>query len=116
MYERKHEKLKSIGHFYLRLSKHVLAAFTLILFSLCLGILGYHQIEGFSWIDSLLNAAMILGGMGEVNELKTDAGKIFAALYALYSGLVVIVATGFTVAPVAHRILHHFHFVSDREG
>lgn len=74
-----------------------------------IGILGYHIFEGLPWIDSLLNASMILGGMGPVNELKTEAGKIFASLYALFSGIVFIAAASILVAPVFHRFLHKFH-------
>jgi len=77
--------------------------------SLGIGILGYRFLEHFNWIDALLNASMILGGMGPVGELKTTAGKIFASFYALYSGLIVLVAAGVIFAPVLHRFLHRFH-------
>jgi hypothetical protein len=73
------------------------------------GILGYHVLEGLAWIDALLNAAMILGGMGPVDEVHTAAGKIFAAFYALYSGLIVLVVAGVLFAPLLHRFLHRFH-------
>jgi hypothetical protein len=78
-------------------------------FSLCLGILGYHFIAGFGWVDSLLNAAMILSGMGPVGALDSDAAKVFASAYALLSGLVFIGATGILLTPVFHRVLHRFH-------
>jgi len=83
-------------------------------FALILGILGYHLIAGFSWVDSLLNASMILSGMGPVGDLKTDAAKIFASAYALFSGLVFIGATGIMLTPVFHRVLHKFH-IEERE-
>jgi hypothetical protein len=73
------------------------------------GILGYHFIADMSWIDSLLNASMILGGMGPVDPLKTDAAKLFASAYALFSGLVAITVMGMVLAPLAHRALHLFH-------
>ncbi len=79
-------------------------------FALVLGILGYHFIAGFNWVDSLLNASMILSGMGPVGELKSDAAKVFASAYALFSGLVLITATGILLAPIFHRVLHRFHF------
>ena len=78
-------------------------------FALVLGILGYHFIAGFKWVDSLLNAAMILAGMGPVGGLNSDAAKLFASAYALFSGLVFITATGILLAPVFHRVLHRFH-------
>ena len=81
----------------------------LIGFSLGLGILGYHFIAGFNWVDSLLNGAMILTGMGPVNTLSSDAAKLFASAYALFSGLVFITATGILLAPIFHRVLHRFH-------
>ena len=81
----------------------------LIGFSLGLGILGYHFIAEFNWIDSLLNAAMILTGMGPVGALNSDAAKLFASVYALFSGVVFITATGILLTPIFHRVLHRFH-------
>ena len=77
--------------------------------SLLLGILGYHFIAGFGWIDSLLDASMILSGMGPVKDLNSDAAKVFASCYALFSGVVFISATGILLAPMFHRVLHRFH-------
>ena len=77
--------------------------------SLGLGILGYHFIAGFNWVDSLLNAAMILAGMGPVGVLNSDASKLFASAYALFSGVVFIIATGILLAPIFHWVLHRFH-------
>ena len=81
----------------------------LIAFSLGLGILGYHFIAGFKWVDALLNASMILTGMGPVGTLNSDAAKLFASAYALFSGVVFITATGILLAPMFHRVLHLFH-------
>ena len=78
-------------------------------FSLGLGVLGYHFIAGFNWVDSLLNAAMILAGMGPVGTLNSDVAKLFASAYALFSGLVFISASGILLAPIFHRVLHRFH-------
>jgi hypothetical protein len=70
---------------------------------------GYVVFEGYSWVDSFLNASMLMGGMGPVGELHTGAGKVFAGFYALYCGLVELVAVGIFAAPIVHRFLHHFH-------
>ncbi len=84
-------------------------ASSLIGFSLGLGVLGYHFIAGFNWVDALMNAAMILTGMGPVNALNSDAAKVFASVYALFSGVVFISATGILLTPIFHRVLHRFH-------
>lgn len=81
----------------------------LIAVSLGLGVLGYHFIAGFNLVDAILNAAMILTGMGPVGTLTTDAAKLFASAYALFSGLVFITATGILLTPIFHRVLHKFH-------
>ena len=83
--------------------------------SLAAGMCGYHFLEKLPWVDAFLNAAMILGGMGPVDPVKTGAGKIFAGLYALYSGLALITIAGLLLAPVVHRFLHKFHLESGHE-
>jgi hypothetical protein len=110
MYEHKKEELISLPNYYSRLFKHFIIVLCIIAGSLLMGVLGYHFIEGLSWLDSLLNASMILGGMGPVDILKTDGGKFFASFYALYSGIVFLVIAGIFFAPVIHRFLHKFHF------
>ena len=87
----------------------------LIVVSLAVGMIGYHGFEGIPWLDAFLNAAMILSGMGPVLELKTSGGKLFAGLYALYSGLMVLIIAGVMFAPVVHRFLHRFHLESEEE-
>lgn len=77
--------------------------------SLVVGVLGYRCFEAMTWIDALLNAAMILGGMGEISTLQTDSGKLFAAFYAIYCGIFLVVCGGLLLVPVFHRVLHHFH-------
>ena len=84
--------------------------------ALMVGIAGYHWIGKLGWIDSFLNASMILGGMGPVDPMPNDAGKIFSGCYALFSGLVFIALAGFLVAPVAHRVLHRFHYEEDNDS
>jgi hypothetical protein len=89
--------------------KHAAIAFGIVIGALMLGVLGYHFVAGFTWIDALLDASMILAGMGPVNTLDTDAGKIFASAYALFSGVVFLGSVGVLFAPVYHRFLHRFH-------
>jgi hypothetical protein len=95
--------------FLIHLSKNALIAFALIAGSLGIGMAGYKEIEGLSWADAYLNAAMLLGGMGPVKEDLTPAGKFFAATYALYAGLVVIGVIGIMMPPVVHKVLRDFH-------
>lgn len=82
---------------------------------LAIGIAGYAYFEGMSLVDAFVNAAMILSGMGPVGELKTTGGKLFAGLYAIFSGLVIIIATGFVLAPIFHRVLHRFHVETGKD-
>ncbi|HEY9167475.1 MAG TPA: hypothetical protein VIS48_15085 [Candidatus Kryptonia bacterium] len=109
MYEHKSEPLAPFRTFLRRVARHGLIALAVVIVSLVLGILGYHFLEGLGWIDAIVNAAMILGGMGPVNELRTDAGKLFAAAYALFSGIIFLVTAGILFAPVLHRFIHKFH-------
>jgi hypothetical protein len=113
MYEHRNQALLPRAAFIRRLASHTAVALGVILGSLGLGVLGYHFLEGLPWIDALVNASMLLGGMGPVDALHTTAGKIFASFYALYSGMVFLVAVGIIFAPVFHRILHHFHLEAD---
>jgi hypothetical protein len=82
----------------------------LIAASVLMGMIGYHMIAGLGWVDSFLNASMLLGGMGPVNELTGNASKIFAGLFALYAGLVFVVVAGLLLAPMLHRVIHRFHW------
>jgi hypothetical protein len=109
MFEKKHEKLAPLSTFVRRMVLSVVMAGTLITFALIIGIVGYHCIVGFDWIDSLLEASMILGGMGPINPLHSTGAKVFASGYALFSGLVFIAVMGIVLAPVTHRMLHKFH-------
>jgi hypothetical protein len=109
MFERKHEKIVPVAVFVKRVIVYVGFSILLILAALGIGIAGYHWIAGFNWIDSLLNASMILGGMGPVNPLPSVDAKVFASLYALFSGLVFIAVMGIMFTPIMHRIIHKFH-------
>jgi hypothetical protein len=108
-YESRHQPLASMQRYALRLVVSFLIACLLIGGSLGAGMWGYAHFEGMSWLDAFLNAAMILSGMGPADQLKTEAGKVFAGCYALYSGLVIVLASGIILAPIVHRILHRFH-------
>ncbi len=112
-FERRNEPLLPRRVFYQRLLAYFAFSVLIIGGSLGIGVLGYHLTEHLSWLDSLLNASMILGGMGPVDSLKTDAGKLFASFYALFSGMVFLVAVGILMAPVVHRFLHSFHVPPD---
>jgi hypothetical protein len=109
MYEHRKQPLLSTAKFLKRVGRHWLAGFGVLGFGLGGGVVGYHYIAGLSWIDSLLNASMILGGMGPVDSLKTDAAKIFASLYALFSGLAFVGIVSVMLAPFVHRLLHRVH-------
>ncbi len=115
MFERKHEKLAPVSVFVRRMAKSVAMAGLLVAGALFLGVSGYHWIAGFSWVDSLLEASMILGGMGPVNQLTTKGAKLFASGYALFSGLMFIAVLGIVLAPVTHRLLHKFHIDEEDE-
>jgi len=95
-----------------RLFLCVCAAGLLIGLSLLGGMAGYHYLERMTWLDAFVNASMILSGMGPAIELHTTGGKLFAGCYALYSGLVLILATGLILAPIVHFVLHRFHLES----
>lgn len=114
MYERHNQPLLSRKAFLKRQLKHILIVLGIIGGSLVWGMAGYHFIEGLPWVDALLNTAMLLGGMGPVDVLHTSGGKIFASIYALYSGIVFLVVAGVLFAPAFHRMLHHFHLDMDR--
>lgn len=113
MYEPKHQAIARRRVFIARVLNHGVVAIMFVFLSLLAGIYGYHELESLNWVDSFLNASMILGGMGPVNELKTESGKIFAGIYALYSGLVFLVSAGLIFSPLVHRMLHRFHAVDD---
>ncbi len=109
MFENKSEPLLTRSQFVHRMLTYAGLSIGIIAVSLAIGILGYHYFEGLSWLDALVNASMLLGGMGPVNPLRTTAGKLFASFYALFSGMVLLVAVGVLIGPVFHRILHQFH-------
>jgi hypothetical protein len=112
MYESRHHKPIDNRAFTARFARHIAAALVLLFASLLIGMMGYITLENLSVVDAFLNAAMLLGGMGPVNAPVTTAGKLFAGCYALYAGLVFIVTAALIFTPIAHRILHKFHWDS----
>ena len=113
MYERRADKLAPRSIFIKRIIASLLIALALIAAALMLGIAGYHFVAGFEWIDSLLEASMILGGMGPLKDLPNDTAKVFASAYALFSGIVFIALMGIMMSPVVHRVMHKFHVDED---
>jgi len=109
VYEHHKDRLLPFREFLMRVLTHFGIASAVMLGSLAIGMIGYRELAHMRWVDSFLNAAMILGGMGPVGDLPTDAAKIFAGCYALYAGVVFIAAAGILIAPVAHRVLHRMH-------
>ena len=109
MYEHFRQPVLPFKAFLRRLLRHFGVAVVIMAFSLGLGIIGYRTLGGLSWVDSLLNASMILGGMGPVDALSGNAAKMFASIYALFSGMIFLVVAGVLLASVVHRLLHRFH-------
>lgn len=113
MFEHRHQPLLPRPAFVLRLIRHGLISVVIVIGALGIGVIGYHVCLGLGWTDSILNASMILGGMGPVADLGqpsvSTSGKLFAAAYALFSGLIFIVVMGVLLAPALHRIFHRFH-------
>jgi hypothetical protein len=109
MYEHRTEPVASRPLFQRRVALHASVAGGIVALSLGIGALGYHVFAALPWVDAVLNAAMILTGMGPVDPLPTPAAKIFATVYALYSGIAFLAITGLLVAPFVHRLLHRLH-------
>jgi hypothetical protein len=110
MYEMKSERPLLRKFFAQRMCRHALIAFGIVAFSIALGMWGYSGFEHLGMLDSFLNTAMLLGGMGPVNAPVTPAGKLFAGLFALYAGLVFIVTAALLFTPLLHRLMHRFHW------
>ena len=113
MFEHHKQTLLPRREFIRRLGWSVTAGALLIVFSLSIGMVGYHVLAGLPWIDAFLDAAMILSGMGPLTALHNDAAKLFSGCYAIYCGIALIGTTGVILAPVIHRALHKFHLEDD---
>lgn len=109
MFEHRTAPLLSRPAFVARVLGYLCAASALIGAALGMGVLGYHFLAGLPWIDALVNASMILGGMGPVDRVENHAGKLFASFYALFSGLLFVGAASLALAPFVHRIMHKLH-------
>ena len=109
MYERHSQPLLPKRQFVYRMIGHILVALLVIISGLGIGILGYHYFADLNWLDSFLNASMILGGMGPVHELHSTSAKLFAGFYALFSGLFFVGTVTIIIFPIAHRFLHILH-------
>jgi hypothetical protein len=114
-FERRGQPVASRRKFLIRMLMAIGLWMVLTIVGLAIGIAGYAAFEGMSFVDAYVNAAMILSGMGPLGELKTTAGKIFAGSYAILSGLIIVIATGFVLAPIFHRILHRFHVETTKD-
>jgi hypothetical protein len=108
-FEHKSHALAPTGIFLNRLFRYLLFSIGILFFSLMIGILGYHFLCGMSWLDSLVNASMILSGMGPVNIITGDLGKLFESAYALYSGVAFLSTIALLFTPILHRIMHRIH-------
>jgi hypothetical protein len=115
MYEHRTDQLLPKPAYRRRVARQGAIGLLLAVSALFIGMVGYHLLEGMPWVDALLNASMILGGMGPVNEIHTVGGKIFASAYALFSGAGFLVIVAIVMAPVFHRFLHRFHLEAGRE-
>ena len=109
MYEKKHHPLASRRTLLLRILKTSILAFSILIIWLMVGIMGYRITCNFGWYDSLLNAAMIMSGMGPTKDIAYNWGKVFASVYAIISGILFITCVGIFLTPIVHRFLHKFH-------
>ena len=114
MFEHRSQPLLGRNAFLRRQASSTILGVALIAASLVIGMCGYHFLERLTWLDSFLNASMLLGGMGPIEQPHTSAGKLFAGFYALYCGLAVIVVAAIIFAPIVHRLLHGFHLEGSR--
>jgi hypothetical protein len=114
-FEHLSEPVASRARFFRRLGANVGLALVFITVSLAVGMAGYHWLGGLGWVDSFLNAAMILSGMGPVDALTASGAKLFAGFYAIYSGLLVVATSALIFAPVMHRLLHRLHVKDEQD-
>lgn len=116
MLEHHRQPLRSRREFFIRQLRYAGFSLLILLFSIGIGVLGYHHYGNLPWVDSFLNASMILTGMGPVDKMETQAGKLFSSFYALFSGISFLTFVGVLFAPVYHRFLHKFHLDIEGKG
>ena len=109
MYEHRKQPLASKATFYRRIVKNIIIALFIIAVCLAIGTVGYYYTADMSWINAFHNASMILSGMGLVDKVESDAGKLFSSFYALFSGIAFITNIGIILAPALHRLFHRLH-------
>jgi hypothetical protein len=114
-FERRHEPVLPRREFVRRLLWSGAFALGVVTGALTLGTLGYHGIAGLDWVDAFYNASMILAGMGPATPLSSDAAKVFASVYAIFSGVVFVSSIGIVLAPLVHRFLHRFHLPTEED-
>jgi hypothetical protein len=115
-YEHRGQPPISTRLFLVRMVHHTAFLFVVVIGSVALGTAGYHWIDGSAWLDGFVNACMLLGGMGPVGELETSGGKVFAALFALYAGLVFLIGGAVLLTPILHRVMHKYHWDAEHQG
>ena len=115
-YEHRTEPLAPMGTFYRRVLRNAVTGGVFILGSLAIGVVGYKALFNISWVDAILNASMILTGMGPVDRAETTAAKLFASGYAIFSGVAFLTSVGVIIAPLVHRFLHRFHLETEEEA
>ncbi len=115
-FEHSGEPLLPLGQFWGRFLRGIGAGSSLIAGSLLVGVIGYHWLGRLGWVDSIMNASMILGGMGPVDPMNTNSAKLFASAYALFSGVMFLTSVGLLFAPVVHRFFHRFHLGDEERG
>jgi hypothetical protein len=116
VYEHSNQPLLPRPIFLRRVFRSFAVAAVIVGVWLVIGILGYHWLAKLGWVDSILNSSMILSGMGPVDPLPSDGAKLFASAYAILSGVVFLSTSAILVAPVVHRLMHHFHLQSKAES
>lgn len=116
MFEHRRQPLLSSSDFIRRLILAFAAAIFLLGLWLLLGMAGYRYLAGLDWVDSFLNASMIVGGMGPVDLLRSDSAKLFAGFYAIFSGVIFLSVFGLLIAPIFHRFLHRFHLEAEEQS
>jgi len=115
MFEHRKQPLLPWPRFFARVARSIVVTLAIVGVSLLIGSSGYHFYGGLSWIDAVLNAAMILTGMGPVDPLRTNEGKLFATFYCLYSGIALLSMVAVLLGPIVHRLMHQFHLEEDEE-
>ncbi|MBA4056137.1 MAG: hypothetical protein C0490_15590 [Marivirga sp.] len=114
-FEHKTKALLPRAQFFARIARYFIFSLILLMISLGIGVLGYHYLNELNWIDAIVNASMILTGMGPVDPLKNDAAKWFASFYAIFSGVAFLSIVAVFLAPIAHRFLHKLHLDQSAE-